>query len=381
MLTFDSQIDSIAFGQTGTSLAGLLFVSHNTASLSRTGEVGADGSDLTMVDLATLRTVAIARAGSRGDVVTTTRKGRVLLSQSTQVDVLNPAAAPKVIATNPPHDAVVALPWSVFSVTFDQDMRVAQRTDPSSVLNPANYALLDSLHGTQAPLQVLYDPEQRTARLMFATLQPQAYELRIADTVANLDGLTLNQPHVIRFTATSDLSGLVNIRFTQSRSERRSDSISYDVTVTNTSRRDLYLPLVLVSGPGPLQRRRAARRCGSRTRRAVADRLVAELASQPATRARPVHARPHADDCRHSWTADRFRRGRVGDSRRERRSRVSVDPRHSSDGRPGLHVSGRGPRSRWTGRCLCAGRRPHGDDTGQSQRLFELVASSDEPDD
>src|SRR5207249_2859500 len=43
MLRFDDPVDSLAFGKTGTSLAGLLFVSHNS---------GAHGSDLTMVDVA-----------------------------------------------------------------------------------------------------------------------------------------------------------------------------------------------------------------------------------------------------------------------------------------------------------------------------------------
>ncbi len=38
-LTFDSAIDSIAFGQAGTVLAGLLFVSHNSGAVAATGIV------------------------------------------------------------------------------------------------------------------------------------------------------------------------------------------------------------------------------------------------------------------------------------------------------------------------------------------------------
>ena len=46
-----------------------------------------------MIDVATLRRVAVASGGSRGDVVITTSDGRVLLSQTTQVDVLGPLTA------------------------------------------------------------------------------------------------------------------------------------------------------------------------------------------------------------------------------------------------------------------------------------------------
>src|SRR3546814_8803008 len=78
-----------------------------------------------MVDMATLRRVAIATDGSRGDVVTTTSDGRLLVSQSNQVDVVAPATAPTVVATNPPADAQIALPQPFLSNTFDQDMFVA----------------------------------------------------------------------------------------------------------------------------------------------------------------------------------------------------------------------------------------------------------------
>src|SRR5207253_4849450 len=47
--------DGLAFGQPGTPLAGLLFVSHN------------QGGALSMVDLATLQTLDVTTGGSRGD--------------------------------------------------------------------------------------------------------------------------------------------------------------------------------------------------------------------------------------------------------------------------------------------------------------------------
>src|SRR5690349_18835954 len=100
MLSFDTPIDSIAFGKADRALAGLLFISHGS---------GSDGSDMTMVDTATLQQVALASGSSRGNVVLTTGDGRVLISQSSQVDVLNPITNPVVLATNPPDQSIVAL--------------------------------------------------------------------------------------------------------------------------------------------------------------------------------------------------------------------------------------------------------------------------------
>jgi len=101
ILEFDTEIDSIAFGRAGTRLEGLLFVTHNTGDALNTGGTEPDNSQLTMVDLATLRRLTVAAGGSRGDVVITTSDGRILLSQTHQVDELKPAEPPQVLATDP----------------------------------------------------------------------------------------------------------------------------------------------------------------------------------------------------------------------------------------------------------------------------------------
>ena len=88
MLSFDADVDSIAFGQAGSALDGLLFVSHTEESSPGAGTV------LSMVDLATMKVVDIAKGGTRGDIVRTSADGRVFLSQSHQVDVLGPVRAP-----------------------------------------------------------------------------------------------------------------------------------------------------------------------------------------------------------------------------------------------------------------------------------------------
>ena len=66
MLTFDSDIQSIAFGLQGTSLANLLFVSHDDAADTPGGTVAPTPTELTMVDVTTLQQVPVAQGGTRG---------------------------------------------------------------------------------------------------------------------------------------------------------------------------------------------------------------------------------------------------------------------------------------------------------------------------
>ena len=51
------------------------------------------------------------------------------------------------------------------------------------------------------------------------------------------------------FTAISDLTSVLDLRFTQSRSDRESGTVSFDVTVTNNSGHRLLLPLILQLSP------------------------------------------------------------------------------------------------------------------------------------
>ncbi|NIP84665.1 MAG: hypothetical protein GTO03_03555, partial [Planctomycetales bacterium] len=106
MLSFDTPVDSLAFGAAGSNLQELLFVSGN------------DGQ-LTMVDLVTLQRIAVATGGSRGDIVATTARGAILVSQSSQIDVLLAETAPQVVSVNPPPLATVVLPLGQITLTFD----------------------------------------------------------------------------------------------------------------------------------------------------------------------------------------------------------------------------------------------------------------------
>ena len=112
--------------------------------------------------------MTLARGGTRGDVVMTTADGRVLLSQSHQIDVLRPLVAPRVLSVNPPPDVTLPPPVINVSVTFDHDMQTGDPNDPGSVLNPANYVLHGDSVGRIALLSVAYDRASRTAVLTFA---------------------------------------------------------------------------------------------------------------------------------------------------------------------------------------------------------------------
>lgn len=238
MLDFDLPVDSLAFGQQNTRLAGLLFVSSNNG-------------ELLMVDLATRQFVTIASGGSRGDIVKTTADGRILLSQSQQIDVLNPLSAPQVTSTNPAPDALVALPNSTIAVTFNSDMLVGSGTEAFSVLNKANFVLDGENQEPLTPQTVRYDATTRTAYLSFAALEADHYELQVSSQLRSNAGMAMEQAYQVDFTAVSDFTPFVDLQLINTRSERATQTISFDVSLTNKTAYDLQLPLTLLLDPTP----------------------------------------------------------------------------------------------------------------------------------
>jgi len=243
MLRFDAPIDSLAFGADDSSLQDLLFVSSNTGVL-------------TMVDLVTLQRVAVATGGSRGDIVLTLPDGRVLLSQTNQIDLLNPVLAPVVVRVSPPDEAIVALPLGSLAVTFDQDMMVPHSgiaTDsPSflaSVVNIDNFVLMSHNNGPIAITSVLYDEETRTAFVNFDAIGADVYELQVSGVLQSTTGVPLGETFTSTFTAVSDFTRFVDLEFFNARSSRAFGTVSYDVRITNTGTPTLVLPVVLVLDP------------------------------------------------------------------------------------------------------------------------------------
>ena len=251
MLTFDSDIQSIAFGQQGTDLANLLFVSHDDAPNTPGGTVATTPTELTMVDVTTLQQVAVAQGGTRGFDVLATSDGRLLISQSHEVDVLEPVVPPSVVAVNPPPYSIAALPLAFIDVTFDQDMLAGAATNMSSVTDPANYTLVGQSTGAATIESVQYNPNTRTALLVVSGLVADSYTLTVGDSIQSANGLALLVPYVSKFTTVSDLSPYVSLTFTNTRSDRNTGTVSFDVTIENTSQFDLLAPLLLILDPAP----------------------------------------------------------------------------------------------------------------------------------
>jgi hypothetical protein len=243
MLQLNADVDSIAFGLAGSSLEGLLFISHTDEASP------GSGSDLTMVDLSTMRQVALATGGTRGDEIKAGADGRLFISQSHQIDVLNPIRSPRVASTNPPPDMTVALPFASITVTFDNDMLASTATDPHSVLNPNNYQLLGDSAGLVVIRGVSYDKANRTAVLSFDPLYADRYQLQVLAGINSSTGLGLAESYSTRFTAIADLTSVLGLQFSMARSDRANGTVSFDVSVTNTGQHRLLLPIILQLTP------------------------------------------------------------------------------------------------------------------------------------
>ena len=252
MLTFDSDIQSIAFGQQGTDLANLLFVSHDDAPNTPGGTVATTPTELTMVDVTTLQQVAVAQGGTRGFDVLATSDGRLLISQSHEVDVLEPVVPPSVVAVNPPPDSIAALPLAFIDVTFDQDMFAGAATNMSLGDRPGElHAWSASRPAPRRSSLSSTIPNTRTALLVVSGLVADSYTLTVGDSIQSANGLALLVPYVTHFTTVSDLSPYVSLTFTSTRSDRNTGTVSFDVTIKNTSQFDLLAPLLLILDPAP----------------------------------------------------------------------------------------------------------------------------------
>ncbi|MGB7378807.1 MAG: putative Ig domain-containing protein, partial [Rivularia sp. (in: cyanobacteria)] len=236
MVEYDSPIDSIAFGKPDSQLKDIIFVSDNSGKLH-------------MVDTASLESITIAEGGSRGEIVETTPDGKVLVAQSNQIDIFNPVLSPDVKAINPAPGSTVALPQGKISITFDTDMFEGDIHDANSVFNPNNYQLIDIAGNIINPLSVRYDNISRTALLEFNGIDAGEHKISILPSLESSAGLKMEDGYNAQFTAISNFSDLVEFKFDNPRSNRQNQTVSYDVTITNTSAIDLQLPLMLVLDP------------------------------------------------------------------------------------------------------------------------------------
>ncbi|WP_346658742.1 Ig-like domain-containing protein [Bradyrhizobium sp. 143] len=242
-LSFDSKVDSIAFGQAGTQLAGILFISNNLDPASNAG------SSLIAVDTATLDRVMIATGGTRGETVQTTADGRLLIAQSHQIDVVAPITAPHVVAVNPPDGSSVALPFTKITVRFDRDMLQGDPAASGSVLNPVNYSITSSSGDIVLLNGVSYDVASRTATLIFDPVGAASYTLVLDSHLTSVQNVQLGEPFTSSFSTIADLSAQLDITFTNVRSQRSDGSISYDVSIKNIGADTIVAPITLLVDP------------------------------------------------------------------------------------------------------------------------------------
>ncbi|UUZ69428.1 putative Ig domain-containing protein [Polaromonas sp. P2-4] len=249
-------IDSIAFGAAGTELDGVMVASSNLKQ--RPVVAGATDvphqASVWMIELQSRRAVQVAAGGTRGESIVATSDGRILVAQTGHVDEIAPLHAPKVTAISVPDGSLVPLPVGQVAVTFDQAMWLgAQSGDDASVLDPENFtftALGANAGRVIVPQSVRWDALRRTAYLDVNGLPAGQYQFDISGTLRSQNQARMAQGYVSTFTAVLDMSSQVRVEFSNTRADRATGEVSYDVSLTNIGTDDLNGPLMLLLDPG-----------------------------------------------------------------------------------------------------------------------------------
>ncbi|WP_233259655.1 CARDB domain-containing protein, partial [Ramlibacter sp. WS9] len=252
-------IDSIAFGHAGSPLDGLLLASSNLSqrAVAATGSETPHQAALWAISLQGRSVLQIARGGTRGETILATSDGRILLAESNGIDEVAPLKAPAVTGLSVANGALVPLPLGAIAVVFDQAM-LADEGAAGSVLDPNNYELTllgTNSDGTPAdmvvtPNAVTWNAATRTALLDVAGLQAGSYQLRVSHELQSASGTPMVANVVSTFTAVVDMTAQVRLDFANTRAERSTGAVSYDVTVTNIGTDDLRGPMMLLLDPG-----------------------------------------------------------------------------------------------------------------------------------
>ncbi|MFN4170881.1 MAG: CARDB domain-containing protein, partial [Pseudorhodobacter sp.] len=234
--------DSLAFGQPGSGLEGLLFISGNVDPA--TGQ-----SALAVMDVATRGVAMLGFGAARGDTLITTADGRVLIANGAGVDVLNPATAPRITAISPGPGAVLTSPVTTVQISFDTDMLAGDAQEAGSVLNRANY-VMETQAGTVVPiLGISYDTTARRASLSVASLETGNFVVSVSGKLQSFAGLPLGLGAESVFTVLQDLGAILALDFSGTRRDRGDGTLSFDLTVTNTGTDPLVAPLRLLMDP------------------------------------------------------------------------------------------------------------------------------------
>ena len=209
------------------------------------------------IELSSKRSLKLAEGGTRGESIVATADGRVLVAQTHRIDELAPVKAPKVVATSVADGALVPLPLTQLVISFDQAMWTGAAGDDtsgvSSVLNPANFSLFATGANSNLllhPDSVRWDAASKSAVLTLPNLPAGGWRIEVAETLRSVQQVALGSAYDLVFTAVTDISNLVTLRFADTRADRLTGAVSYDVTLTNIGIDDLRGPLMLLLDPG-----------------------------------------------------------------------------------------------------------------------------------
>src|SRR5690606_14016463 len=96
---------------------------------------------------------------------------------------------------------------------------------------------------------IAWDALTRAVTLSFESLERGDYALTISAGLKNARGVELGEPRTIYFARMDDITALVDIGFSNTRYDRATGAVSYDVTITNTGDFDLVGPLIMTLDP------------------------------------------------------------------------------------------------------------------------------------
>ena len=157
-----------------------------------------------------------------------------------------------VISTDPLNHEGITTQISTATITFDTAMLRSGVSDPRSVTDPANYQITDMATGQNVKVAAaIYNPDQRSVQLVFDTLAPSTYELRVLPAVQDQDGNTLASSYSGDFSIVQDLTAGLgsSVEFANTRIDRGAGTVSVDVRLTNGEQQNLSGPIrVLFTG-------------------------------------------------------------------------------------------------------------------------------------
>ncbi|MBK6595655.1 MAG: hypothetical protein IPG23_24830 [Burkholderiales bacterium] len=376
-------IDSISFGADGTPLAGLLLASSNLKQRAVVDGVAdtPHTSSVWMLELQSRRVLQVASGGTRGESIVTTADGRILVAQTGRIDEIAVRPAPTITATTVPDGSLVPLPLNQIGVVFDQTMWLGDAADTGSILNPANFTLTLLDGGTEAastltPQSIRWDAATRTAWLDVAGLPAGRYQLDISSQLRNSTDTRLEHGYLSTFTALLDMTSLIRVDFSNTRADRATGQVSYDVSLTNIGTDDLRGPLTLLLDPG---RYFAGSIAGAHRTADPATTWALDLTARTAGHGGQLRRRRHAgqpDRDRHPGQqfCDTGRHGRPG--------QVQPRPEHlrRPARQPAAGPDGRRPGRRGYARCRhrrCSLERP--DRSHRPRRHQVLLATAASP--